>query len=69
MPTLTQQGKNARLTGRAGTHYFWEFFMLFPAVTLGFFVENLREHYEEHPDRAKKLIETIDLLKQGYSPQ
>jgi hypothetical protein len=28
--------------------YFWEFFMLFLAVTLGFFVENLREHYVEH---------------------
>lgn len=30
------------------THYFWEFFMLFLAVTLGFLVENLREHYVEH---------------------
>ena len=34
------------------THYFWEFFMLFLAVTLGFFVENQREHYVEH-NRAK----------------
>lgn len=34
------------------THYFWEFFMLFLAVTLGFFVENQREHYIEH-QRAK----------------
>lgn len=34
------------------THYFWEFFMLFLAVTLGFFVENRREHYIEH-QRAK----------------
>lgn len=34
------------------THYFWEFFMLFLAVTLGFFVENQREHYIEHK-RAK----------------
>ncbi len=34
------------------THYFWEFFMLFLAVTLGFFVENQREHYIEH-NRAK----------------
>ncbi|HEX6848252.1 MAG TPA: hypothetical protein VF144_14820 [Chitinophagaceae bacterium] len=33
-------------------HYFWEFFMLFLAVTLGFFVENQREHYIEH-QRAK----------------
>jgi len=30
------------------THYFWEFFMLFLAVTLGFMVENQREHYIEH---------------------
>jgi hypothetical protein len=30
------------------THYFWEFFMLFLAVTLGFLVENEREHYIEH---------------------
>ena len=30
------------------THYFWEFFMLFLAVTLGFLVENQREHYVEH---------------------
>jgi hypothetical protein len=28
-------------------HYFWEFFMLFLAVTLGFFVENLRERITE----------------------
>jgi hypothetical protein len=34
------------------THYFWEFFMLFLAVSLGFFVENQREHYIEH-QRAK----------------
>jgi hypothetical protein len=34
------------------THYFWEFFMLFLAVTLGFMVENRREHYIEHK-RAK----------------
>jgi hypothetical protein len=27
--------------------YFLEFFMLFIAVTLGFFAENLREHYVE----------------------
>ena len=35
-------------SGRKWTHYFWEFFMLFLAVTLGFFVENQREHYVEH---------------------
>lgn len=30
------------------THYFWDFFMLFLAVTLGFLVENWREHFIEH---------------------
>jgi len=30
------------------THYFWEFLMLFLAITLGFFVENQREHLIEH---------------------
>src|SRR5258706_4984908 len=29
-------------------HYFWEFLMLFLAVSLGFLVENQREHYVEH---------------------
>ena len=40
------------------THYFWEFFMLFLAVTAGFFVENQREHYIEHK-RAKQYIESF----------
>lgn len=35
------------------TDYFWEFFMLFLAVTLGFFVENQREHNVEK-NRAKE---------------
>src|SRR5262245_52541704 len=39
-------------SGKKWTHYFWEFFMLFLAVTLGFFVENQREHFIEHK-RAK----------------
>jgi hypothetical protein len=42
------------------THYFWEFFMLFLAVTLGFFVENQREHYIEH-QREKQYI--LNLLQ------
>src|SRR5258705_7027170 len=37
------------------THYLWEFLMLFLAVTLGFFVENQREHYIEH-QREKQFI-------------
>src|SRR5262245_41053252 len=46
------------------THYFWEFFMLFLAVTLGFFVENQREHYVEH-GREKQYMRSMveDLSK------
>src|SRR6266850_2142191 len=33
--------------GQGWKHYFFEFFMLFLAVTLGFFVENLRENIIE----------------------
>ena len=40
------------------THYFWEFLMLFLAVTLGFFVENQREHYIEHK-REKQFIRSL----------
>ena len=40
------------------THYFWEFLMLFLAVTLGFFVENQREHYIEN-QREKKFAERL----------
>ena len=40
------------------THYFWEFFMLFLAVTLGFFVENQREHFVEHK-REKQYIQSF----------
>jgi hypothetical protein len=38
--------------------YFLEFFMLFAAVTLGFFAENVREHYiESH--REKQYMESL----------
>jgi len=40
------------------THYFWEFLMLFLAVTAGFFMENQREHYIEHK-RAKVLAKSL----------
>src|SRR4030095_3104891 len=40
------------------THYFWEFFMLFLAVTAGFFVENQREHYVELK-REKQYIKSF----------
>ena len=50
------------------THYFWEFFMLFLAVTLGFLVENQREHYIEH-QREKKFAQLLyeDLKKDSAS--
>ncbi len=40
------------------THYLWEFLMLFLAVTLGFFVENQREHMVEH-QREKEYIKSF----------
>ena len=50
-------------TGRKKwTHYFWEFLMLFLALTLGFFVENQREHYIENgraKEHAKNLYKEI----------
>jgi len=46
------------------THYFWEFLMLFLAVTLGFFVENQREHYIENK-REKQFMQSM--LKDLYT--
>ena len=46
------------------THYFWEFFMLFLAVTAGFFVENQREHYIEHLRARQYALSLADDLKQ-----
>src|SRR5436189_3869539 len=40
------------------THYLWEFFMLFLAVTAGFFVENQREHMVEHR-REKEFMASL----------
>jgi hypothetical protein len=45
------------------THYFWEFFMLFLAVTLGFFVENKREHYIEHKREKEYVKQLVQDLK------
>ena len=53
------------------THYFWEFLMLFLAVTLGFFVENQREHYIEHQRaeiyaasmKANLKVDTAELIQ------
>jgi len=45
------------------THYFWEFFMLFLAVTLGFFVENQREHYVEHQREKTYMASFVEDLR------
>jgi len=44
-------------------HYFWEFLMLFLAVTLGFLVENQREHYIEHLRARQYALSLIEDLK------
>jgi hypothetical protein len=46
------------------THYFWEFFMLFLAVTLGFLVENLREHIVEKKKEKQYIQSLIADLKE-----
>jgi hypothetical protein len=45
------------------THYFWEFLMLFLAVTLGFLVENEREHYIEHLRARQYALSLADDLE------
>jgi len=44
--------------GKKWTHYVWEFLMLFLAVTLGFLVENQREHYIENR-REKQFVKSL----------
>ena len=41
------------------THYLWEFFMLFLAVTAGFFVENQREHIIEAKREKQYIVSQI----------
>ncbi len=49
---------HAHTARKKWTHYFWEFFMLFLAITLGFFVENQREHNIEG-QREKKYMQNL----------
>ena len=44
--------------GHGFKQYFFEFFMLFLAVTLGYFVENIREHYL-NKEIEKQSIESV----------
>ena len=55
-------------TGRKWVDHLWEFLMLFLAVTLGFFVENQREHLVEHR-REKTYVRSIaeDLRQDIYN--
>jgi hypothetical protein len=48
-------------------HYLWEFLMLFLAVTLGFFVENQREHYVEHQRELQYMRSMVEDLKSDTS--
>lgn len=70
--TTIEQPQNEEMEVHHHTHpshekktwkdYFWEFLMLFLAVTLGFIVENQREHYIEHKrakDYAMSLMEEV----------
>jgi hypothetical protein len=49
---------HAHTSRKKWIHYFWEFFMLFLAVTLGFFMENQREHFVEN-HRAKLMAQSL----------
>lgn len=52
------------------THHLWEFFMLFLAVTLGFFVENQREHFVElkrEKEYIRSMIEDLRLDTAGFA--
>ena len=44
-------------------HYLFEFAMLFLAVTLGFFVENIREHYVEKTREKEYIISMVADMK------
>ena len=50
-------------------HYFWEFIMLFLAVTLGFLVENQREHYVEHQRLIRFTKQLVNCLERDTSQQ
>lgn len=46
--------------GHGWKHYFFEFFMLFLAVTAGFFVENQRDHFVEHQKETQFMYSLVD---------
>ena len=53
--------------GHGWKHYLFEFFMLFLAVTAGYFVENQREHYIEHQQERIFMASMIqDVIKDTF---
>lgn len=53
--------------GHGWKHYFFEFFMLFLAVLLGFFTENMREHYMESKREKEYVHSLLQDLKEDTS--
>jgi hypothetical protein len=51
-------GSSSSTSKKEFREYFLEFFMLFAAVTLGFFAENIREYYGER-EMEEKFIEVV----------
>lgn len=49
------------------TQYIWDFFMLFLAITMGFVVENSREHYVEHRRMKKYLSHVLADVKSNIT--
>ena len=47
--------------------YFWEFFMMFAAVSASFFVENQREHYIERQKERQYMVSMLADLKYDTS--
>jgi len=56
-----------KVPGQGWKHYFFEFFMLFLAVTLGFFVENWRDHLLENKRERQFIITLAEDLKADTS--
>ena len=52
-----------KVPGHGWKHYFFEFFMLFLAVSLGFYMENLREHYVEKQRGVQYIFSFYEDLK------
>lgn len=62
VPMETHAHHLHKAPGKGFRHYMFEFLMLFLAITLGFFVENQREHYLEH----KRAIEYLRSLSEDF---